>query len=51
MIKKENEIFDEFFNWLLREKNIFVWKKGELEDFFLDCDDVDVFMKIKIFLG
>lgn len=51
MIKKENEIFDEFFNWLLREKNIFVWKKGELEDFFLDCDDVDVFMKIKKILG
>lgn len=48
-IKKENEIFEEFFNWLVEEKNIFVWKEGELEDFFLDGDDV--FMKIKNILG
>lgn len=40
MIKKENEIFDEFFNWLVGEKNIFVWEKGDLEDFFLSGENV-----------
>lgn len=36
--------FDEFFDYLVKNENMFIWKYGELEDFFLS--ESEKFFKI-----